>query len=344
MANFTPSALKNGITRFVGSFTGAMNRNPFIEFFKVMMSSNDYIMPDASSLKEGDERPIEAKIMKTVIDETIGSARTCTIGGTYGDSVSSTLNWNTYTLAGRVSLKQHLDNEFAYEESVAKRLEDMRRSILKEIESDVQAWFATNRSTVNDATSYGSFDDATNVFELDAAYAANPGFLNIAEQMLRENHYVDGMYQAIVNGFTMPQLKYQFNQGAGNAANLMFQFDKFDVINGLGYLDANYPNWFGYTFAQGLIGTMSWVPLPYRMASGDMRDNIGLKQSFADPQIPGLMWTLKTKLECEDTTAYNGDDDDEVVKMQLGCTLTHNYALTEDGSTPIFAIGSEGAA
>jgi hypothetical protein len=138
-------------------------------------------------------------------------------------------------------------------------------------------------------------------------------------------------------------LRYQSQQGAGNAANLAFQFGNWNVSNGLGYADTNYPNWFAFVFPEGLVGALSWIPEDYRnpRQGASVADNIGVKQSFPDPEIPGLMWAMKTKLECGNSTSYNGGDDDEILYIQLSTDYSFNYAPTEDGSTPIFAIATD---
>jgi hypothetical protein len=240
-------------------------------------------------------------------------------------------------------MKQHQDNEIKLQEAIAKRIADLRKSCLTTIETAAQAWFEANKSTVNDATAYGALDGVTKVFEVDEATAANPGFLNVAEQMLAENRYRDGQFDAIVNPFTFPQLRYQSQQGAGNAANLAFQFGRWNVSNGLGYADTNYPNWFAFVFPEGLVGAISWVPEDYRSPrqGASVADNIGVKQSFPDPEIPGLVWAMKTKLECANSTSDDGGDDDEILYIQLSTDYSFNYAPTEDGSTPIFAIATE---
>ena len=342
MANYTDTNLEAAVARFFGSFDGGMNRNPFVEFLKSLYANSGYLFPDAEAIKQSSKRSIKAKIAKTVIEEATGS-RSCTLTGTYGDGVSVTLNWGTVALTGAVSMKQHQDNEIGLQEAIAKRIADLRKSCLTTIETAAQAWFEANKSTVNDATSYGNFDAVTNVFEVLPTVATNPGFLNVAEQMLAENRYRGMMNQAIVNGYTYPALRYQSQQGAGNAANLAFQFGNWMVGNGLGYSDANYPNWFGFVFQDGLVGALSWVPEDYRnpRQGASVADSIGVKQSFPDPEIPGLTWAMKTQLVCANTTSYNGNDDDEVLKIQLSTDYSFNAAPTEDGSTPIFAIASQ---
>lgn len=342
MANYTDTNLEAAVARFFGSFEGAMNRDPFVEFLKELYSSSDYLFPNAGEIKESSKRTIKAKIAKTIIEEANG-ARSCTLSGTYGDGVNTTLNWSTVALTGAISMKQHQDNEIKLQEAIAKRIADLRKSCLTTIETAAQAWFEANKTTSNAATSYGTFDAGTDVFEIIPSLATNPGFLNIAEQMLAENRYRSGNLAAIVNGYTYPQLRYQSQQGAGNAANLAFQFGNWSVSNGLGYDDANYPNWFAFVFQKGLVGALSWIPEDYRnpRQGASVADSIGVKQSFPDPEIPGLIWAMKTQLVCADTTSSNGGDDDEVLKIQLSTDYSFNAAPTEDGTTPIFAIATE---
>jgi hypothetical protein len=342
MANYTDSNLEAAVARFIGSFTDGMERSPFIEFWKVLQKNSDYIFPEAMAVRESSKRSIKTKIMKTILETPTGE-RSCTINGTFGDAVTQTLNWTSVALAGKVSMKQHQDNEFALQEAIQKRIADLRKSILTSLEASGQAWFAANRSTVNDATSYGSFDATNNVFEIAALDADQPGFLPIAEQMLNENRYRSGMYDMIANGFTIPQLRYYANQGQQNGANTIFGFENFqNIVNGLGYNDANYPNWFGYAMQSNLVGVLNWIPADYRnpREGQSVADNLGVKQWFEDPEIPGLIWAMKTILECDDTSAANGGDDDEVLKIQLSTDFSINYAPTEDGSTPIYAIAS----
>lgn len=345
MANYVDSNKEAAVARFVGGgFTAGMERMPFIEFLKVLLKNTDYLMPDAESLRQSSKRSVKAKIMKTVIG-TATESRSCVLSGTFGDAVNTTLNWQTAALTGKVSLKQSQDNEFAFQEQIAKRLADLRKSCLKQMEVDAKAWFAANQTTVNDGISYGSFDVGTNVWEVDPTDADNPGFLNIVAQMMAENRYRDDLYEAVVNGYTMPQLRFQANQGQANAENKRFQFDDFLITNGLGFSDANYPNWFGYFFQQRTVGSLLWLPEDYRNPTPgqSVASNVGVKQVIPDPEIPGLNWALKSIQACEDTTSSNGGDDDEVLKLQLSADYSFNYAPTEDGSTPIFAVGSEEA-
>lgn len=339
---YTDTNLESAVARFIGSFEGGMNRNPFTEFLKKLYANANYLMPDAEMLKQSSKRAIKAKIMKTIIEDATGT-RSCTLSGTYGNGTSTTLNWSSVALTGAVSRKQHQDNEFALQEAIAKRIADLRKSCLTTIETAAQAWFEANKTTINDATSFGTFDAGTNVFEVDPLVVANPGFLNVAEQMLAENRYRGAMNAAVVNGFTYPQLRYQSQQGAGNAANTAFQFGNWDISNGLGYSDDNYPNWFAFVFQAGLVGALSWIPEDYRnpRQGASVADAIGVKQSFPDPEIPGLIWAMKSQLTCANTVSYNGGDDDEVLNIQLSTDYTFNYAPTEDGSTPIYAIGTE---
>lgn len=346
MPNFVDSNLEPAVARFVGGFTAGQERPALTEFLKVMIQASDYIFQDAESLRESEKREIKAKVLKQTT-HTVTGARTCNLTGPYGDSVSQTLNWQTPVTTRQISMKQHQDNEFSFQEAFAKQLRDARKDLLADIETKVQAFFEASKTTINNASSYGTFDAGTNTFEITPDLATNPGFLNIIEQMMKENRWLDGMYQAIVNGYTWPQLRFQSQQGGGNNQNLAWQFTTgmFNITNGLGYQEANYPNWFSYVFPVNTVGMLIWTPLDYRQPRPDQSaaDNIGTKQVIPDPEIPGLKWTLKTKLECEDTSSLNGGDDDEVLKIQVGTDFSNNYALTEDGSTPIFAVGSEEA-
>lgn len=340
MANYVDSNLEAAVARFVGTFDGGMERNPFTEYFTKLIEASDFLFPDAQAIRDSAKRDVKAKIAKTII-ATADGTRSCTMSGAYGDSVTSTLNWTTSGLTGQVSMKQHQDNAIGLQEAIAKRIADLRRSCLTKMETDAQTWFAASRSTSNAGTSYGTFNATNDVFEIAVALATTPGFLNIASQMMIENRY-KGANEIIVNGYTYPQLKLQAAQGTQNATNSAFQFENWQVTNGVGYTDANYPNWFGYCFQTGLVGVLNWLPKDYREPLPGMSTdgNVGLKQSFADPEIPGLTWAMKTKVACVDTSASNGGDDDEVLYIQLSTTYSFNYAPTEDGSTPILAIGS----
>lgn len=345
MANYVDTNLEPAVARFVGGFEGAMNRTPFTEFLTTLLKNGDYLFPEAESIKESSKRTVKAKIRKQVIEVASG-ARSCTLSGSFGDGATATINWTSLALTGKVSTKQHQDNEIKLQEAIAGRIADLRKSVLKAFETQAQAWFAANRSTINAGISYGTFNAATNVFEIDPADAANPGFLNIAEQVLGENQYRGGMYEAVVNGFTYPQLRYQSQQGAGNSANLAFQFGNWLVKNGLGYNDVNYPNWFAYIFQEGMVGALNWLPADYRSPreGQSVSDTMGVKMVMPDPEIMGLNWAVKTQLKCEDTSLTNGGDDDEVLYIQLSTDLSFNYAPTANGSTPIFAIASANVA
>ena len=114
------------------------------------------------------------------------------------------------------------------------------------------------------------------------------------------------------------------------------------LSNGLGYADANYPNFFGFAFPERTVGVLNWIPEDYRNPKPrSISDAMGIKMSVPDPEIPNWNWAVKMKEECVDTSSYGGGDDDEVLFIQMSVDYSFNHAQTEDGSTPILAIGSE---
>lgn len=343
MANYTPTNLEDALVQWRGDMAKAMNRTQFKEFIAKMAEAGDYIIPEAEAIRQSTKRTVKANILKTVIDTSANTGRTCTIGGSHGDSVQQTLSWLTCGTSAKISMKMLHDNVFTFEQAVSKRMTDMRQSCLRKMNNDASSFFAANISTVNNATSYGTFDGATNTFEIDPSLAANPGFMNIVEQMLKENRYMDGPYEALVNGYTWPQIRYQSQQGSGNDANLAFQFGDFNITNGLSYNDANYPNWHAFVYMTGLVGSLFWTSADYRnpMDGQSLDGDIGVKTIVPDPEIPGLTWMLKTQLRCEDNTSNNGGDDDEEIRMHLSADYSFNFAPTEDSSTPIFKVASE---
>jgi len=132
---------------------------------------------------------------------------------------------------------------------------------------------------------------------------------------------------------------FKAQQGQGNSTNLGFQFSGLDVKESIELTDSNYAGGVVLAAPVGMTGIIDWIPKQNRNGKGTFDSVLGGYSTVADPLGSGLTFAIHGFTERADTSAANGNAQDETTQWEISIDLSPQIApLTAAGASPVFQI------
>ena len=193
--------------------------------------------------------------------DTVNSTRTHSLTGKLGTSTRSTLSFATYQREFTISDGITRNNTFKAQKMLEAQIVNARLDIGAAIETAAVAVLEANRNTVQGnrpSSGLGTWDGANNyVYEIAAANVNNYyNYVRTAQQMLDYS----GVIQEVHTGNLEALRYYQLAQGAGNSANLQFQYPDFDFNMSTSITNASDYQGTSLVVPAGSIGLVDWTP------------------------------------------------------------------------------------
>lgn len=336
MANFSPSNLVKAQAKLAQKFTaGEMRQKPWAGTL-LALQNIEMILPSHNILRTREDRAVSAYFLSRTKRST-GTSRTHNHTGNRGDSVEKPLAWSTFTDKFKISLKQMDNNVFSWQEAFNQELLNSIINIHEDIETASINYLMANRTQINAATKGGSFNAATDAFEIAASNKQR--FYQLLKSMMRQNKY-NGTLDVIADSNMYVNAEFDGSQGSGNQTNFAFQFSGLNIIESIELEDADYADGTVLAMPTGQFGVLPWIPKQNREGRGDYNSVLGGYGSIQDPLGSGLQLAIHGYTERADTSGENGNSQDDVLQMEVSVDLSFNEApLSVATESVIFQAG-----
>lgn len=318
MANFSPSNLLKAQAILKQQFNEAEMRKRQSAVLGVAMKNNDVLIPSHQQLRTREDRSVSAYIQKRS-QRTPGAARVAEHTGNRGDSFEQAITWTTFADPFSMSIKQLDNNIFSFDQAFAAQLRNSAINLHEAIETAGVDYLMAQRTQINAATVGGTWNAATDAFEI-AATDANR-FYQKAKSMMRQNKYT-GMYDVIASPQTYVDAEFYLNQGNANAVNTGFQFAGLNIVESVELADADYAGGVSLIMPENNFGVLPWIPKQNREGWGDGELNeVGRFMSILDPLGSGMQFALSVYAKRADNSAANGDAQDVTLQFEMSIDM-----------------------
>lgn len=345
--DFVTSALLAYQSRINKKYNAAELRELQNPILRQGLGYADFTVANIGDIKESDKRVVNTYYLKKTA-ATNGTARTAAPTGVQGDSGAVTLNWVTFSETLGINMQVGMDNMFDMQELLAYQIMDKQRILRERIGTYiVQQLHSARTQTVASNTKNSTWNPATFAFENSAGDLQN--FFENAANVMKQNKYYD-KFDVIADPVIYKQARYLQNQGAGNAANLSFQFDSFNpggimFHSVLGNQVAeSYANGCAIVLPAASYSVIPWIPKINRMGFGDPSSFNGAYSTVPDGAGMAMTYAVRSWAQKADTSAAGGVVQDIHRDMELSvdiCFLT--APISNAGETPIYEFGQLGS-
>lgn len=209
--------------------------------------------------------------------QSVASARSHSLSAVYPASTRDTLTFVTYARVFSVSEGQAANNTIKLAAQLANQITNARLDIGADIETAAVAKLEAFKNTTKGTRSLGTWDSGVYVQEF--AIANKTEYYNYIKSSMSELDY-NGIFQEVHTPNLESLRWYQVAQGAGNSANLVFQYPDFDVeVSGS---ITNASDYFGtsYVVPAASVALVDWIPEKNR------RGMMGFAGAWDFDQIP----------------------------------------------------------
>lgn len=340
MPNYGASVLAKAQVMLNQRFQQAEMRMKPSSTFMMLLKNRNFLVPDLKELRTREDRPTKA-YLKNRAQRAAGSTRTHNHTGAVADSTEIDITYDTYSDVFQTSLKRADNNLLSDAEILSHEIENAFINLHESIETALVAWLDTNKNQVSAPPSgtlkRATFNATNDVYEI--ASGDSDEFISIMKSVFRQEKYSSGMFDGVFDSTLVSRDEFKANQGTGNSTNLGYQYMGIDVMESIEISDANYLNGLGFAWPMGMAGILDWIPRQNRSGKGDFETVLGGFGSITDP-MTGLQFAVHGYTERGDTSASNGNSQDEITEWEVSIDLSPNYAeITTANQTPIFAFG-----
>jgi len=339
MANYTLANLVKAQVKLQGDFASADKRFRTPDTFLTYLNGSRTFFPNYDMLKGREDRPLEANyFIRTA--RALTNARSHNHAGTHGDSGILTPSFTTYTDKFALTLKQSDNSVFEAQEEYNDKLENTIANFAEGLESVAVNHAFANRTGVNNALVEGTFDGATDVFEIADLTHGNRA-IQITNIVMDINKYSKMPLEVVCDSVAFNKFQFLAAQGISNATNTSFQFNGVRFVHAPALstlatgLDATYTKGFWLAVPVGMVGALNWIPKQNRQG---VQTSVNMYGSLSNP-VDGLQYGVHMYETRADGTAVNGYTQDVLTEVEVSIDIALEKApLSVAGASPIHAF------
>lgn len=337
-ADYVPSNLAKAQAKLFGMFQAGELRAIDPVTYKQFRRNSEIMIPSHKLLRTREDRTLEAYYKVRTL-RALGTGRAYNTSGVAGNSGVLTPSFITYNDKFSISLKQGDNNVFTEDEMMANELENVIKNFSEGNETNATNFLYNNRSAVNIATSEGTFNGVTNVFEIQESTVGTRA-PQITTSAMNENRYGGMPLTIFCDTISYNKFRFLSKQGMENAVNTSFQFEGTTYVNSL-FLTAKavllgYTKGFWIAVPDSTIAVLDWIPKQNRTGVEKAQWKYG---TFSNP-LDGLDYAVFSWFIAQDSTAVNGYTQDILTNFELSIDLAfENAPLSTAGETTIQAFG-----
>ena len=340
MPNYIPSNYAIGQAKLTQSFQkGELRfREPVV--WKSLLRNQAICTPTYESLRTREDRSFKIDYF-TRTPRALGSGRSHTHSFGKGDSQTIEPSFVTVNDGFYTSLKQADASTRTLQEEYNNELINATINFTEALEVSATNYIFNSRSAVNGVTAEGTFNAPNQTFEITAATNGNLA-VQITNSTMDLLKYQGMGLDVYCDTVSYNLFKYQFAQGAGNSANLNFQFqDGNNTYHHAPGLNASaialgYTKGYWLPVPKGMVTALDWIPKQNR--EGIQSSTIGGVATFGNliNPIDGVNYATHTLWTGADETANNGYTQDVKEDVEISLDFAFEKApLTVAGETVI---------
>jgi hypothetical protein len=340
MADYAASVFAKAQTILNERFQAAEMRQKPSAVLMTLLKNTNFLIPDIRGLRDREDRATKT-YLKNRASRALTNSRTASRSGAVADSTEVDIAFTTYTDGFATSLKRGDNNMFNDATQLAHEMENSIINLHEGIETALVTWLDANKTTASNppsgALKRATFNGTNDVYEI--AGADSDEYWHIMKSIFRQEKYSVGTLDVVTDSLLASTGEFSSQQGQGNSTNLGFQFSGLSVMESIEVNDSNYANGISFAMPTGMTGIIDWIPKQNRQGKGDFDSYLGGFSTMTDP-MTGLTFAVHGYTERADTSATNGNTQDEVTQWEISVDLSPQKApLTAAGESPIFAIG-----
>ncbi len=340
MADYAASVLNKAQTVLNERFQSAEMRMKPSATLMMMLKNRNFLIPDIRALRTKEERPLKT-YLKNRAARSLTNSRLFNHTGANSDSTEVDIAFTPYVDKFATSLKRADNNVFSDAEILAHEIENAFINLHEGIETVLVTFLDTNKNQVSAppsaALKRATFNGTNDTYEIGAGDSDE--YWHIIKSIFRQEKYSTGLIDIITDSLLFSTGDFKAQQGQGNSENLGFQFSGMNISESIEVADGNYLNGISFAWPTGLVGLIDWIPQQNRNGKGNFDSVLGGYSTIIDP-MTGLSFAIHGYTERGDTSAAEGDTQDEVTEWEISLDLSPQVApLTTATATPIFAVG-----
>lgn len=342
MANAANSVLVAGQAKFNDRMLGAEWKLPEISAIK-SASLAEMANPAFREIRTSENRTITAKfpVRQTA---TGGTVRVAAHTGSNPDTNTETITWSKYVEDFSISMGLAENNLYEWTELYAAAKRNAILNLLTRIDAAYVAALLADESTASAGGGHGTFDAATDEFQIPNTYEDN--FFGEVKAMMRKNLYT-GQLVMIVDSQAAVLADKLGRDGAGNASNTAAQLMGYSSIlpTSRTLLSTSTYDGSGIVYQNGLVGVNFWTPPKNRKtinAEKAMMDSVGDFGQFTVPELPGITFAHSIYAGRSDQSGAGGNEQDVLIHEEISVEMAYVSAPVSSFHTetsPVFTVG-----
>lgn len=332
MSNYATAVLAKGQAIVTQRNQIPEQRRKMPTVFELAVKNQDFSIPNAAVLRTSPLRTVEINYFTNVTPGS-GTAKAYNHTGTYGDSGNVTIVYvsevETFGIPRKIA-----DNSIMTYQNIFNNLYEQKWKNLRTRHDDAAlAFLYANRlqlaaATVNPqlaSAGLGQWDDATKSLPINNT--DKQLFIQRVKSAMASRFYT-GELDIVADLQLAAQFDYASQQGAGNFANIQFQFAGTTIAVTQSLVDAAYGAGAIFAMPKGALAGLNWnEALNRRGVDGGTTDSIGILGTIADPFGSGAIADLSMYTQRSDTSANTSGGSTQDIVDQWELTLTIGYVL-----------------
>lgn len=342
MANAASSVLVAGQSKFNERMLGAEWKLPESAAIRAANLS-EMANPALREVRTSANRLVTAKfpIRQT---STGGVVRIPSHSGNNPDTATETITWTKIVEDFSIGLSLADNNLYEWSELYAAAKRNAILNLITRADAAFVAALLADESSGNAGGGNGSFDGASNEFQVPAVYDDN--FFGEIKAMMASNLY-KGQIVGLVDMQGAVLADKLGRDGQGNASNTAAQLMGYSSIvpTSRTILSTGTYKGSGIFYQNGLVGVNFWTPPKNRKtinAQAAMMDSVGDFGSFTVPDLPGVDFAHSIYAGRSDQSALGGDEQDVVIHEEISLEMAYVSAPVsafQTETSPVFTAG-----
>ena len=340
MSNYATAVLAKGQAIVTEKNQIPEQRRQMPTVFELALKNQDYSIPDANLLRTSPLRPVDINYLTNVAAGS-ATAKAYNHTGTYGDSGKVSLVYVQYVETFGIPRKIADNSIISYQNIFNNLYEQKWKNLRTRHDNAALAFLYANRCQLTNAAmdpqissagfgplltgNYGGWNQ--NNFAIEVNANSTNLFIQRVKSVMNARYFA-GDLDIVADLQHAAQFDYAAQQGAGNLANIAFQFAGTNISVTQNVVDANYQLGAVLAMPKGLFAGMCWnEALNRRGVSEDIGGAIGILGTIADPLGSGAIADLSMYTQRSDTSANTSGGSTQDIVDQWELTVTMAYAL-----------------
>lgn len=329
MANYALSVLNTGQAKFNALYSTPEQRRKVPTVFELALKNQSISIPNAQELRKSPLRPVEVYYPKAIAAGS-ATAKSYNHTGAIGDSGSASITYVQTVETFSLPQKLAFNNFLSYQEMFNNQYEQACKNLRTRQDTAALSFLKTYRNQLSAAVmtprlasaNPGTWNETN--YALEISDANRKLFLSKAKSAMAASYYM-GQYDVVTDLQLASAFNDYMNQGAGNQANLNWQFDNVGFAVTQDVIDSNYSEGASLWLPKGMFAGLYWNEGLNKqgLIHPDLGGSIGMIGTTADPLGSGCVFDISMYTQRANTSAdtTGGSTQDFVDQWEITATI-----------------------